>query len=187
VSDVDLLDTAALESGLDVIRAAPADHGTLELIVARPAVGQRTVLDAAVLDLRSGLLGDNWAERGSRKTDDGSAHPEMQLNVISSRAIDLIAAGDRDRWRLAGDQLYLDLDLGVDNLPTGTRLALGDAVIEVTAVPHNGCAKFSERFGRDAVRFVNSPAGKELRLRGLNAKVVVGGTIRRGDVVSKVD
>ena len=174
-----------LELGLSRIRAAPGDGGTLELIVRRPAVDEREVLDEGVLDAAWGLVGDTWKVRGSTRTADGSAHPEMQLNVMNARVIELLA-GDRDRWALAGDQLYVDLDLGRDNLPAGTRLSLGSAVIEVTAQPHRGCAKFSRRFGLDALRFVHSPEGERLRLRGLNARVVVGGTVRTGDRVSKV-
>ena len=177
------LTTDELTAGIDRVREAPAGSGTVELVVRRPAAGQREVLDVARLDPELGLVGDNWRARGSTRTDDGTAHPEMQLNVMSARAIALIA-GIPDRWALAGDQLYVDLALDDVNLPTGTRLALGTAVIEVTAVPHNGCAKFAERFGRDAARFVNSPVGKELHLRGINAKVVQAGTVRRGDTIS---
>jgi hypothetical protein len=177
---------AELEAGLDHVRAAPADGGTLELIVRRPAMGEREVLDEGRLDLAEGLVGDTWKDRGSKRTEDGGPHPEMQLNVMNARAALLAAGGDADRRPLAGDQLYLDLDLSHANLPAGAQLAVGDAVIEVTEEPHNGCAKFAERFGQDAVRFFNSPEGKALRLRGLNAKVVVPGTIRRGDGVRKV-
>jgi MOSC domain-containing protein YiiM len=109
----------------------------------------------------------------------------MQLNVMNARAALLAAAGDPDRRPLAGDQLYLDLDISHENLPPGTRLAIGEAVIEVTEQPHNGCAKFTKRFGAEVVRFFNSPEGKALRLRGLNARVVVPGAIRRGDPVRK--
>ncbi len=152
----------------------------------RPAVDVREVLEEGVLDPAEGLVGDTWKDRGSRRTPDGGPHPDMQLNVMSARAALLAAGGDPDRRSLAGDQLYLDLDISHGNLPPGTRLAIGEAVIEVTAEPHNGCAKFAERFGSDAVRFFNSPTGKALRLRGMNAKVVVAGTIRQGDAVRKV-
>jgi hypothetical protein len=176
---------AELEASLDVVRASPADGGTLELLVRRPAVGEREVLDEGVLDVAEGLVGDTWSSRPSKKTPDGSPHPEMQLNVINAHAA-LLVAGHPDRRPLAGDQLYVDLDLSEANLPPGTRLAIGEAVIEITAEPHRGCAKFSERFGVDAVRFVNSAAGRELKLRGVNAKVVTPGVIRRGDTVTKV-
>jgi hypothetical protein len=174
---------AELEAGLDTVREAPSDRGTLELVVVRPEVGEREVLDEATLDLVEGLLGDTWRVRGSKRTADGSSHPDMQLNVMSARVVDLVAGGERDRWALAGDQLYVDLDLSEAHLPPGTRLALGTAVIEVTDQPHTGCAKFSARFGGDAHRFVNTKQHRHLRLRGLNAKVVVPGTVRAGDEI----
>jgi hypothetical protein len=174
-----------LEAGLEHIRGAPKNEGTLELIVRRPDIGAREVLPSAQLDLTTGLVGDNWRARGSSSMPDRSANPEMQLNVMNARVVALLAQ-TRDRWALAGDQLFVDFDLGTENLPPGTRLALGDAIIEVTAVPHNGCKKFTERFGLEAVKFVNSPLGKQLRMRGLNAKVVRPGTIRAGEVVRKL-
>jgi hypothetical protein len=177
--------TDDLDAALALFRSAPADVGRVELVVARPAEGEREVLDAGVLTPEQGLVGDNWAARGSRHTDDGSAEPERQLNVINARLSGFVAVHP-DRRALAGDQLHLDLDLSTANLPVGTRLALGSAVIEVTEPPHLGCAKFVERFGRDAMRFVNSPVGRELRLRGLNARVVVPGTVRPGDEVRKL-
>ena len=177
--------TADLEAALDDVRAAPKGVGVVDLIVARPAEGEREVLAEGALDVSVGLVGDNWSRRGSRQTADGSAHPEMQLNVISSRLSRFVAV-DPERRMLAGDQLHVDLDLSEENLPPGTRLALGSAVIEVTAQPHLGCAKFVERFGRDAMRFVNSPIGRQLRLRGLNAKVVMAGTVRPGDEIRKL-
>ena len=169
-----------LEAGLDEIRQAPRDRGVLRLIVRRPKVNAREVLEEGHLDPARGLVGDTWETRGS-----GSAHPDMQLNIMSARAIALVAQSP-DRWALAGDQLYIDLDLSADNLPPGTRVALGSAVIQVTEPPHTGCGKFAARFGTDAVKFVNSPEGKKLRLRGLNAKVVVPGVIRVGDVATKL-
>ena len=176
---------AELEAQLDHIRQSPSDNGSLDLIARRPALLQREVLDEAQLTASEGVVGDTWKDRPSRHTGDGSAHPEMQLNVMNSRMAAALAPDDEGRAQ-AGDQLYVDLDLSPENLPPGTRLAIGTAVIEVTAMPHTGCAKFRQRYGPDATKFVNSPAGKELRLRGINAKVVEEGVIRRGDAVRKV-
>lgn len=173
-----------LEAGLAEIRSSPRDEGRLALIVARPRVDERKVLDAGELSLAEGLVGDTWRLRKSSRSADGGPHPDMQLNLMNARAIALLAQSE-ERWPLAGDQLYLELDLSGENLPPGTRLALGEAVIEVTAQPHTGCAKFKARFGPDAVKFVNSPAGRQLNLRGINAKVVRPGAIRRGDVARK--
>lgn len=165
-----------------MIRRSPADNGRVELIVRRPAVDEREVLDEAELDGELGLVGDTWDRRASRFTRDKSPDPERQLTLMNARAIALIAL---DRWGLAGDQLYVDLDIGAANLPPGTRLEIGSAVIEVTRPPHTGCGKFAERFGLDALRFVNSPVGKELRLRGIYAKVQQPGTVRTGDAARK--
>jgi MOSC domain-containing protein YiiM len=175
---------AALEQGLDEIRRSPADRGRVELIIRRPAQNEREVLTEATLDCDEGLVGDTWLVRGNRHTPDGSAHPEEQVTLMNARAAALVAGGV-ERRGLAGDQLYVDLDLSEDNLAAGTRLELGSAVIEITAKPHTGCAKFADRFGRDALRFVNSPVGRQLRLRGANAKVVVAGTVRVGDEIRK--
>lgn len=169
-----------LEAGIDRIMDAPAESGVLSLIVRRPSEGEREVLKVGQLDLADGLIGDRW-EHLMRPVDD----QYNQINVMSARAIALIS-GDPDRWQLAGDQLYVDFDISQDNLPAGSRLAIGETVIEVSPEPHTGCQKFSQRFGVDALRFVNSEAGRKLRLRGLNARVVVPGTIRTGDAVSKL-
>lgn len=174
-----------LEAGLDEIRQSPQDEGLVELIVRRPNTDGREVLSEGVFDLEQGLLGDNWSTRGSSRTPDGSSHPYMQLNVMNSRVIALVAQA-KERWPLAGDQLYLNMDLSQDNLPEGTRLSLGTAMIEVTPLPHLGCKKFVARFGVDAMKFVNSPLGRQLRLRGMNARVVQSGVIRLGDVALKV-
>ena len=179
------LTTEELEAGLPHVGEAPADAGTVEMIVRRPAVDERELLEEAELRLDVGLAGDTWPDRPSRHTDDGGPDPGRQVAVMSARAVDLVA-GQRDRWPLAGDQLYVDLDIGEDNLPAGTRLAVGTAVLEVTAQPHRGCVKFRARFGADAMRFVNSPAGLELRLRGVNTTVVEPGIVRRGDAVKKL-
>jgi len=176
---------AELEAGLNEIRKSPQDEGVLKLIVRRPRVDEREVLNAGELNLAEGLVGDSWKMRSSSRMADGSAHPEMQLNIMNSRVIALVAQ-DEERWQLAGDQLFLDMDLSDENLPAGTRLALGSAVIEVTAQPHTGCQKFVARFGPDAMKFVNSPLGKQLHLRGINARVVRAGVIKVGDVAQKV-
>lgn len=179
------LTQAELEAGLDHIRQAPAAAGQLELIVRRPAVDAREVLAAGELDERAGLVGDTWSARPSARTADGGPHPEMQLTLMNARVIALLAQ-TREHWALAGDQLFVDLDLSTANLPAGTRLRIGQAVVEVTAEPHTGCAKFSARFGREALIFVNGPAGKALRLRGLNARIVQSGRIAAGDAVIKL-
>ena len=177
-----------LAAFLPALLAAPKDVGTLELLVRRPGLGRREVLDEGELDLAVGLVGDTWVERGSKRTADGGPHPDMQLNVVNGPLATFLAV-DPARSALAGDQLHLDLDLSHDNLPAGTRLTIGDpqergAVIEVTEQPHTGCAKFVERFGPEAMRFVNGSVGRPLRLRGLNARVVVPGRVRPGDPVT---
>ena len=174
-----------LEAGLDEIRQSPRDAGVLTAIVRRPRIGERETLQECELDCVQGLVGDNWRARGYDRSSDGSAHPDMQVTVMNSRVIALVAQ-DQERGQLAGDQLYIDLDLSTENLPPGTRLALGSAVIEVTAAPHTGCGKFAARFGRDARAFVNSAAGKQLNLRGINAKVVQSGVVRVGELARKL-
>ena len=181
-SPVRHLTRAELEAALPAALGSPTDEGTLDRIVRRPAVGRRDVLETAELDLTTGLVGDTWNIRTSTRTPDGSPHPDMQITVMNSRVIAMIA-GEKARWDLAGDQLYIDLDLSVDNLPPGTQIGIGSAVIEVTAQPHTGCIKFVQRFGVDAMKFVNSPSGRQLRLRGINARVVVPGRIHPGDRV----
>ena len=174
-----------LEAGLAEIARSPKDSGVLEMIVRRPQVGEREILEEGQLDLADGLVGDSWKNRTSRRTADGTPHPDMQLNLMNSRVVALVSQ-DRSRWHLAGDQLFVDFDLSAANVPPGTRLAIGSTVIEVTAEPHTGCSKFVERFGLDAMKFVNSALGTRLRLRGLCARVVQPGAIRVGDVARRV-
>lgn len=183
--EVTHLSMTELEASMDHIRQSPKDNGTLMMIVRRPDVDEREVISEGELDPSQGLVGDSWKARESSYTADGSADIDTQITIMNARAIALLAQ-DEERWSLAGDQLYIDMDLSTDNLPPGTRLALGSAVIEVSAVPHTGCKKFSSRFGVEAMKFVNSPEGKQLHLRGINTKVVRAGTIRVGDVVRKI-
>jgi hypothetical protein len=173
-----------LEGGLDEIRCSPTDHGRVDLIVRRPAENAREVLAEGKLDSAEGLVGDTWRVRPSNLTRDRSPHPDLQLTLMNCRVAALVA-GEDERRQLAGDQLYVDLDLSKANLPPGTRLALGSAVIEVSDKPHRGCKKFAERFGQEALLFVNSPVGRELRLRGVNARIVAAGTVRIGDAIRK--
>ena len=168
---------ALLEIGLEEIRQSPTNDGRVELIIRRPAENEREVVLAATLDCSEGLIGDKWAH--------GSSHPDTQLTLMNSR-VALLVAGQAERRQLAGDQLYVDFDLSEHNLPPGTRLQVGSAIIEATSPPHLGCKKFAERFGPDARRFVNSPIGRELRLRGLNAKIIIPGSVQIGDTIRKL-
>jgi len=172
-----------LEASLGHIRDSPPDHGVVVLVVRRPAVGVRELPAEAMLDPAAGLVGDNWLLRGSKTTPDGSADPLCQVTVMNARVADLVARG-AERMPLAGDQLYVDFDISMDNLPAGSLLAVGEAVLEVSETPHTGCAKFVERFGTDAMRFVNSRLGRQLRLRGMNTRVLQPGIVRPGDAVS---
>lgn len=174
-----------LEAGLGIIRQSPSDQGILKMIVRRPKVDERELVNEAELNLENGLVGDTWKMRGSKATPDGSANIHAQITLMNMRAIALLAQ-DEARWSLAGDQLFVDFDLSETNLPAGTRIAIGSVILEVSATPHTGCAKFSARFGVDALKFVNSPDGKQLHLRGINTTVIQAGTIRVGDVVRKV-
>lgn len=185
-TEITHLTTEQLMAGLDHVKAAPSDNGTLVMVVQRPAEDERVVLEVGELNHDEGLAGDTWNQRGSRRTDDGGPHPDMQLNLMNSRICEMVA-GSFDRMQLAGDQLIVDLDLSEANMPAWTKLRIGSAVIEITDQPHNGCAKFSRRFGVEAHRFVNSDLGKELHLRGINARVVTPGTIRPGDTITKID
>lgn len=184
MTDVKHLTLEELETGLAQVAQSPKDEGELKLIVRRPANGEREVLEMGELDLEVGLVGDNWKTRGSSKTPDGSARADHQITIANARVIALVAR-EQQRWPLAGDQLFVDLDLSASNLPPGTQLRIGSAIVEVTPPPHNGCKKFAERFGAETVKFMSLPENKEMHLRGVNAKVVQPGSIRVGDKVSK--
>ncbi|HEX7375458.1 MAG TPA: MOSC domain-containing protein [Pirellulales bacterium] len=181
---VEHLTTPELEAGLEHILLSPKDGGQVELIVRRPAVDQREEVALAELDPVAGLIGDNWKARGDSQSPEGLADPDAQITIMNARFIALVAQ-TRHRWALAGDQLYIDLDLSAENLPAGTRLAIGSAVVEITAAPHTGCQKFKSRFGADAWKFTYW--SKHLRFRGINAKVVQAGTLRVGDLARKVN
>ena len=177
---------AQLAAGLEAVRLAPSDLGRLELIVSRPAPGERRRLDVGRLDFVHGLLGDSWHQRPSSKMPDGGPNPYAQVTVMGVRAVRLLSASeDPDRWALAGDQLFVDFDFSEETLPVGSRVAVGDALLLVTAEPHLGCGKFARRFGVDALKAVNSDEGRALRLRGLNARVLEGEDIQVGDSVTK--
>lgn len=175
---------STLHAGIDLVRGAPLDGGRVELIVRRPQIESREVVGEAMLDERAGLVGDSWLERAGGAGADADAHRETQITLMNARTAQLIA-GDRERWPLAGDQLYVDLDLSAANLSPGTQLQIGSAVLEVTAEPHRGCGKFSRRFGVDALKFVNSDVGRELNLRGINTRIVRGGVVCAGDRIYK--
>jgi MOSC domain-containing protein YiiM len=168
-----------LEAGLPEILRSPAQDGVLVQIVRRPRVGHRELIDSGELNEQEGLGGDTWRARGP------SPHPDVQLTVMNSRVIALISP-DESRRSLAGDQLFVDFDLSLANLPPGSRLAVGAAIVEISAEPHTGCSKFVSRFGLDAMKFVNSPTGRALRLRGAHARVVQAGAIHVGDRVRKL-
>jgi len=184
MAETTFLTVAELEAGLSEICESPRDAGALRMMVRRPQTGAREVLEEGELTLTDGLVGDSWRTRGSSRRSDGSPDPENQLTVMNARVVALLARA-KERWGLAGDQLFIDLDLSASNLPPGTRLAIGSAVIEISAQPHTGCKKFQARYGADAIKFVNSPKGRELNLRGINTKVVQGGAVRVGDVARK--
>lgn len=179
------LNTEELTDGLPHIRQAPGDNGELKAIVIRPSENERTSLTECALSPELGVHGDNWATDCWLRLEDGRPHPDVQVTLINARLLHLVA-GDEARWSLAGDQLCVDLDLSLENLPVGQQLSIGSVVLQVTDQPHTGCAKFAHRFGNDALRFVNSPDGKALRLRGMYARVVREGQVSVGDRVTKV-
>lgn len=184
MNDVPRLSEADLTAALAELSASPKDAGRLEVIVVRPDRDLRELPVMAVLTAEGGIPGDRWMRHCTRRLADGALNPDTQLTLMNTRFLAPLA-GPRERWPLAGDNLLVDLDLSEANLPVGQRLRIGGAVIEVTAEPHTGCAKFSRRFGEEALRFVNQPLGRSLRLRGLNARVITDGWVRVGDPITK--
>ena len=176
---------AELTGRLPEVLQSPADGGVLVQIVARPDKELRELRDRSEVTPEAGLPGDRWARHCSRRLPDGRLNPDTQLTLMNSRTVALVA-GDKERWALAGDNLFVDLDLSEANLQAGQRLKIGSAILEITAEPHTGCSKFSKRFGVEALKFVNSPEGKKLRLRGIHAQVIQAGTIAVGDRIEKI-
>ena len=183
--DVQYLSMEELEAGLDHIRQAPTDQGILKMIVRRPNVDEREVLQTGELDTEQGLVGDTWNVRVNTHSKDGLANVNKQITIMNARAVALLAQSE-ERWPQAGDQLYIDMDLSDDNIPPGTQLAIGSAIVQVSPDPHSGCNKFSARFGVEAMKFVNSLEGKRLHLRGINTRVIQAGNIQVGDTVRKI-
>lgn len=175
---------AELEQGMGIVTGAPRDQGPVLLVVRRPGKGEREIVAEAELDVARGLVGDDWINRPGRRSDVPS--PYAQITVMNARYTELIAGADHAAWALAGDQLYVDLDISTDNMPAGTRISIGDAIVEIQAEPHTGCVQFRARFGSDALRATNTESGRRLRLRGANASVVQSGTVRTGDVARKL-
>ena len=184
-AEIKHLSTPDLEAGLEQIRNSPKNQSVLDMIVSRPEEDAREIMELADLDVVVGLVGDTWQDRPSARSGDGKAHPDMQITLMNSRVADLVAQS-KERWPLSGDQLFADLDLSKTNVPPGTRISVGKAVLEVTDQPHTGCKKFASRFGVDALKFISSPATEVLQLRGINLKVVEGGEIKPGDIIKKL-
>ncbi|MEM6942438.1 MAG: MOSC domain-containing protein [Pseudomonadota bacterium] len=176
---------AELEAALPLILAAPKDGGRLDMIVSRPAPGERTLPQRARLTAEGGVEGDHWAKGCWLSLDDGTPHPDVQICLMMSRMIRAIA-GEEAHWPPAGDNLFIDMDLTPANTPPGTRLALGSVEMVVTPEPHNGCEAFIERFGREACVFVNTGPGKTHRLRGIYCRVTKDGDISVGDSLRKI-
>lgn len=175
----------ALRHAHHALEPSPTDGGPLQAIVIRPTSETRNTVSTAFLSPDHGVLGDHWASGCWKSLTDGRPHPDVQVALMNSRIIQLIAGAPK-RWPLAGDNLFVDFDLGQDRLPVGQQLQLGEVRMEITAEPHLGCGKFARRFGRDALQFVNSAEGKRLRLRGVYARILQEGRVAVGDLLQRI-
>ena len=174
--------TEDLNELVDGILDAPKDAGPIEMIVRRPGENEREVMQTAELTTDGGLVGDNWIERID---ENGEPHFAAQLTLMNARVADAVAI-TRERWPLAGDQIYVDMDISHENLPAGSQIQLGEAIVEISDVPHTGCDKFAGRFGKEALRFANVGVGRDNRFRGVNAFVIEGGVFSVGDKITKI-
>jgi len=167
----------ALEAGLRSLPALPRTGGRVVLICRRTPDGSRETPARTELTFADGVPGDDWSRRPPRD-------PEAQLAVMCAPVAELIANGQP--LVVFGDNLFVDLDLSNASLPTGTRLRVGGAVVEVTPKPHNGCSKFHARFGADALRFVQAKPTRDRNLRGIYWKVIEPGAVAVGDAIHVV-
>jgi len=166
------LSLPALEEGLSNLPSAGEDNGRVALLMRRAEGGRREILDRAELNPETGVPGDSWARSTTRK-------PDMQIAVMQRDVAELIANGQP--LTLFGDCLILELDLSIDNLPVGSRVQVGNSLLEVTPEAHNGCKKFRARFGADALRFVSMRELRRRNLRGIYMRVVDGGEVAADD------
>ncbi|HSM34666.1 MAG TPA: MOSC domain-containing protein [Anaerolineae bacterium] len=174
-----------LEAGMAMLLGSPTEAGTLRLVVRRPGKGQREIVEVGQLDTDVGLVGDDWVNRPGSHSDKPS--PYAQVTMMNARVAELIS-GDPDpaAWAQCGDQLYLDLDLSEANMPAGSRVGIGEAVLEIQAEPHTGCLQFRQWWGADALRFISTDRGRQMRMRGANAIVLQSGLVRPGDIARKL-
>ena len=177
--------TEQLEAGMAGVLDAPSAEGPVRLVVRRPGRGQREILAEGQLDTELGLVGDDWINRPGMNRDTPS--PYAQVTVMNARVAELIS-GDPDpaSWAQCGDQLYVDLDISEANMPPGTRIGVGAAVLEVQSEPHTGCVQFRSWWGGDALRHISTEQGQALRMRGVNTRVVQSGIVRPGDRARKL-
>jgi hypothetical protein len=167
------VDLSELDRRLDAMRASPRDVGIVRALVRRAdGGGRRELLDSVTLSEVEGMPGDAWGRRPDRT-------PESQLTAVEWGVAELIANGHP--IALFGDQLFLELDLSKGNLPVGSRVRLGAAVLEVSPKAHNGCQKYRRRFGPDALRFASRPDSRHRNFRGIYFRVVTEGLVRVGD------